>query len=98
MNKSIPNETIGRLFPYFRALMCLSKEGTSTVSSFRLGELCNLNPAIIRKDLSYFGYSGKRGVGYDVNDLIDKIRNILGLFQVKEVALVGVGNIGRAPL
>jgi redox-sensing transcriptional repressor len=96
--KSIPNETIGRLFPYLRALMCLSKEGAETVSSYRLAELCHLNPSIIRKDLSYFGELGKRGVGYNVNDLIDDIRNILGLVPVKRVALVGAGNIGKALL
>ncbi len=98
MNKSIPNETIGRLFQYFRALMCLLKEGTSTVSSFQLADLCQFNPSIIRKDFSYFGEFGKRGVGYDVCDLTDRIRNILGLVPLKKVALIGVGNIGKALL
>ena len=98
MNKSIPNETIGRLFPYLRALMCLVKEGTKTVSSFRLSEVCHINPAIIRKDFSYFGELGTRGVGYDVNNLIDKIRNILNLDPAKKVVLIGVGNIGKALL
>ena len=98
MTRSIPNETIGRLFPYLRALTCLVKEGTETVSSFRLAEVCNLNPSIIRKDLSHFGELGKRGVGYDVHALIEKIREILGLVPVRKVALVGVGNIGKALL
>jgi redox-sensing transcriptional repressor len=98
MNKSIPNETIGRLFPYLRALMCLTKENTTTVSSFRLAELCNLNPAIIRKDFSYFGEFGKKGVGYNVDDLVEKIKSILNLSPEKKVALVGIGNIGRALL
>ena len=98
MNKSIPNETIGRLFPYLRALMCLIKEGTTTVSSHRLGQLCNLNPAIIREDFSYFGECGKRGVGYNVDELTDKVKEILNLTPEKKVALVGVGNIGKALL
>ena len=96
--KSIPNETIGRLFPYFRALVCLDKEGSETVSSYRLAEVCNINPSIIRKDFSYFGDFGTRGVGYDVKDLMQKIRSILNLDPAKKVALIGVGNIGKALL
>ena len=96
--KSIPNETIGRLFPYFRALVCLAKEGTETVSSSRLAEVCHINPSIIRKDFSYFGELGKRGVGYNVNDLTCTIRDILNLDPAKKVVLVGVGNIGKALL
>ncbi len=96
--KSIPNETIGRLFPYFRAFVCLAKEGTEIVSSSRLAEVCNINPAIIRKDFSYFGELGTRGVGYNVKDLTQKIREILNLDPPKKVALVGVGNIGKALL
>ncbi|MBN2103435.1 redox-sensing transcriptional repressor Rex [bacterium] len=96
--KSIPNETIGRLFPYIRALVCLSKQGTDTVSSSRLAEVCHVNPAMIRKDFSYFGYFGKRGVGYDVQALKEEIQNILSLKPAKKVALIGVGNIGKALL
>ena len=98
MYKSIPQETIGRLLLYFRAFVCLQKENEKTVSSTRLAEVCNINPSIIRKDFSYFGELGKRGVGYDVDELIQKIRNILGLDPVNKVALVGVGNIGKALL
>lgn len=97
-NKPIPNETIGRLFPYYRALVCLSKEGVEIVSSYQLAEACNISHAIIRKDFSYFGEFGKRGVGYNVKVLMQKIRSILKLDPVKKVALVGVGNIGKALL
>ncbi len=76
----------------------MQKENEKTVSSTRLAEVCNINPSIIRKDFSYFGELGKRGVGYDVDELIQKIRNILGLDPVNKVALVGVGNIGKALL
>ncbi len=98
MNKSIPQETISRLLLYFRAFVCLQKENVKTVSSSRLAEVCNVKPSIIRKDFSYFGELGKRGVGYEVDDLIQKIRSILGLDPVNKVALVGVGNIGKALL
>lgn len=97
-NKPIPNETIGRLFPYYRALVCLSKEGVEIVSSYQLAEVCNINHSIIRKDFSYFGEFGTRGVGYNVTVLMQKIRSILKLDPVRKVALVGVGNIGKALL
>ena len=96
--KKIPTETIKRLFPYLRALVCLDKEGTAVVPSSRLADICHINPAVIRKDLSYFGEFGTRGVGYDVKKLKVAIREILNLKPAKTVALVGVGNIGRALL
>ncbi|MBS3762253.1 MAG: redox-sensing transcriptional repressor Rex [Planctomycetes bacterium] len=94
----IPDQTIGRLFLYLRALFCLSEQGIETVSSDTLGEACQVKPAAVRKDLSYFGGFGKRGVGYNVAELIEEIRSILNLDVVREAALVGVGNIGRALL
>lgn len=67
-----------------------------TVSSQDLGQKLDLNPAQIRKDLAYFGEFGKKGIGYDVDYLIEKIRQILKLDKVIPVALVGAGNLGRA--
>lgn len=96
--KPIPDETISRLFPYLRALICLAEKKSKIVSSNRLAELCNINPSIIRKDLSYFGEFGKRGIGYDVDELLATIRNILKIQKIRKVILVGVGNIGRALL
>lgn len=96
--KSIPNETTDRLFSYIRALMCLRKEGIETVSSSRLAAICHVSPAIVRKDFSYFGGFGTRGVGYDVRNLIGNIRKILGFDKGVKIALVGVGNIGKALL
>ncbi len=96
--RSVPNETVGRLFPYFRALLCFSKGGIKTISSYQLAEACSITSSIIRKDFSYFGDFGTRGVGYDVDDLIKKIPSILKLEPVMKVVLVGVGNIGRALL
>lgn len=67
-----------------------------TVSSQDLGQKLDLNPAQIRKDLAYFGEFGKKGIGYDVGYLIEKIRQILKLDRHIPVALVGAGNLGRA--
>ncbi|MCK5833652.1 redox-sensing transcriptional repressor Rex [bacterium] len=94
----IPDETIGRLFPYLRALTCLSKEGTTVVLSSKLAEICKIKPSMIRKDLSYFGDFGKRGVGYNVADLKQEIKKILHIDKSQTIALVGVGNIGKALL
>jgi len=94
----IPKETLGRLLTYLRVLLCLAEKGLETVSSHDLGDSCDVKPCMIRKDLSYFGGFGKRGVGYDVNGLIGEIRSILNLDRVMNAALVGVGNIGRALL
>jgi redox-sensing transcriptional repressor len=96
--KPIPDETISRLFPYLRALICLSEKGTDIVSSTQLSEMCNINAAIIRRDFSYFGEFGKRGIGYNVENLLQEIRSILEIQEIKKVVLIGVGNIGRALL
>lgn len=66
------------------------------VSSQDLGQKLNANPAQIRKDLAYFGEFGKKGIGYDVPYLIEKIRQILKLDQLIPVVLIGAGNLGRA--
>ena len=71
-------------------------KNTKTVSSQMLGQKLDLNPAQIRKDLAYFGEFGKKGIGYDVGYLIEKIRHILKLDRVIHVALVGAGNLGHA--
>ena len=94
----IPDETAGRLFAYLRALLCLAKEGVQAVSSRQLAEACHQKPSTVRKDLSYFGEFGTRGVGYNVSQLIGVTRQILNLGTPVKAALAGVGNIGRALL
>lgn len=94
----IPRETVGRLFLYLRALLCLSEQGVVTVCSGTLAHACGVKASMVRKDLSYFGGFGKRGVGYDVDGLIKGIRSILNLDRALRAVLVGVGNIGRALL
>ncbi|MFO7899420.1 MAG: redox-sensing transcriptional repressor Rex [Planctomycetota bacterium] len=96
--REIPEETIGRLFCYLRQLLCLQREGRTTVSSQVLADACGVKSSMVRKDFSYFGELGVRGVGYKVDDLIAEFRSILKLDKGVKAALVGVGNIGRALL
>jgi redox-sensing transcriptional repressor len=87
---------IERLPVYLSVLIQLRQSGHSTVSSARLGELTSVNPAQIRRDLTHFGSFGRRGVGYEVGVLIDRIQQILGTDHTHRIALVGAGNLGSA--
>lgn len=92
----ISEAVVRRLPIYLRFLNELAMKNILTVSSQDLGQKLDLNPAQIRKDLAYFGEFGKKGIGYDVAYLIEKIRQILKLDRLIPVALVGAGNLGRA--
>jgi redox-sensing transcriptional repressor len=94
--KRISESTIHRLSLYYRALASLERESQATVSSKDLAKREKLTPAQVRKDLSFFGSFGTRGLGYPVKELRVKIAAILGLDRTWKVALVGVGNIGSA--
>lgn len=94
----VPEATIKRLSIYMRVLKDLEKKGVEVISSAELADICGVNAAQIRKDLTYFGEFGIRGVGYYVKELHFDIRKVLGLNQRRNVALVGVGNLGRALL
>ncbi len=95
----IPDIVIRRLPLYARELGLLAGEGRDFISSQELGMRLGVTPAQIRKDLSYFGRFGKRGRGYEVLGLRERLRSILGLNgRVKEMVLVGVGQLGRAVL
>jgi redox-sensing transcriptional repressor len=94
----IPNETIRRLPIYLRGLAMLSRQGLNSVSSGKLADLVNVPPFQIRKDFSYFGDFGTRGVGYDIANLSRQIKKILNLEPGHKAALVGVGNLGSAVL
>lgn len=94
--RSIPDATVSRLPIYQRVLGDLQAAGTATVSSEDLAELAGVNAAKARKDLSFLGSYGIRGVGYEVDYLLFQIRNALGLTQQWPVAIIGVGNLGRA--
>ncbi|MBI5836380.1 MAG: redox-sensing transcriptional repressor Rex [Candidatus Eisenbacteria bacterium] len=92
----ISDSTVRRLCGYHRVLEELLQEGRKVVSSRRLAERAGVSSAQVRKDLSYFGSFGKRGLGYNVPRLHDEIRAILGLDRRWPCALVGAGHIGRA--
>lgn len=94
--QKISEAVVRRLPIYLRFLNELAMKNVSTVSSHDLGQKLDLNPAQIRKDLAYFGEFGKKGIGYDIAYLIEKIRQILKLDRHIQVALVGAGNLGRA--
>jgi len=94
--RRISESTIHRLSVYVRALSGLESEGYHTVSSKELASREKLTPAQVRKDLSFFGSFGTRGLGYPVVELRQKIASILGIDRRWNVGLVGVGNIGSA--
>jgi redox-sensing transcriptional repressor len=94
--RRIPEATVGRLPVYQRILEELLRSGTTTVSSELLGSAAGVNAAQVRKDLSLLGSFGTRGAGYDSAFLIAQIDRELGLDHEWPVAIVGIGNLGRA--
>ncbi len=98
-DEEIPDIVIRRLPLYARELGAVASEGSEYISSEGLGERLGVSPAQIRKDLNYFGSFGTRGRGYEVTSLRERIRSILKLNgRVREMVLVGVGQLGRALL
>ena len=96
-SRPIPEATISRLPIYLRCLLDVAEQqGQMTISSEQLAGLAGVNAAKVRKDLSYLGSYGTRGVGYDIEYLLYQITRELGLTQDWPVAIVGVGNLGRA--
>jgi redox-sensing transcriptional repressor len=94
--RSIPEATVARLAVYLRVLTTLGEQSTTTVSSEELAAAAGVNSAKLRKDLSYLGSYGTRGVGYEVATLVEHISRALGLSHHHSVVLVGVGNLGHA--
>jgi len=94
--RRIPEATVARLPLYLRALLEVADAKTATISSDRLAEMGGVNSAKVRKDLSYLGSYGTRGVGYDVEYLLLHIGRVLGLTQDWPVVIVGIGNLGHA--
>jgi redox-sensing transcriptional repressor len=92
----LPEATVARLPEYLRALHHLAEEGYDTVSSEALAGAAGVNSAKLRKDLSHLGSYGTRGVGYEVELLVNQIESVLGLTQRRAVVLVGIGNLGHA--
>lgn len=94
----IPRKTIYRLSVYLRCLQRLRQNGISTVRSEALANAASVKPTQLRKDLTYFGQFGTRGLGYDVEQLAGMISDLLGTNRLQPVVLVGVGNLGTALL
>ena len=94
----IPEATIRRLSRYSRCLEEMDRGGEKVVSSAQLASKCMVNAAQVRKDLSYFGEFGIRGVGYYVKDLLNDIKRILGLNKEWRMAVIGIGDLGSALL
>ncbi|HUQ62962.1 MAG TPA: redox-sensing transcriptional repressor Rex [Acidimicrobiales bacterium] len=95
-SRRIPEATVARLPVYLRCLVEVADVKTTTISSERLAEMGGVNAAKVRKDFSYLGSYGTRGVGYDVEYLLVQISRVLGLTQDWPVVIVGVGNLGHA--
>lgn len=94
----IPRKTIYRLSLYSRCLARLKDKNIQTVSSETLAKVAGVKPTQLRKDLTYFGQFGTRGLGYDVAALSQMISDELGTTSLQPVVLVGVGNLGLALL
>lgn len=96
MKKMISQATIDRLPLYFRTLQLVEDEKMQIISSDELGRRLDITPEQIRKDLATFGQFGRKGIGYDVHELKNKIANILGLHNNWRLAIVGIGHLGGA--
>lgn len=93
-----PKATVARLSLYLRELETLHRAGQETVSSNQLGRALEITDAQVRKDLAYFGQFGCPGIGYRVGELRDSLKGLLGTNRTWHLAMIGVGNIGRALL
>ena len=88
-NMKVSNSCLRRISEYYRTLKQLQEKGVRNVTSMELSEINGPYPALVRKDLSYFGCFGQRGVGYDVNNLMGVLEKILGLTREWRVAVIG---------
>jgi redox-sensing transcriptional repressor len=95
---AIPQAAVGRLSLYLRELQQQLRDDRQTISSTQLGQLLGFTDAQVRKDLAYFGQFGYPGVGYRCGELVAAIQRILGTDRSWPIAMVGVGNLGRALL
>jgi redox-sensing transcriptional repressor len=96
--RDVPKVVVTRLSLYLRELQHLAGDGRASISSSQLGKLLGVTDAQVRKDLAYFGHFGQPGIGYRCEELIAELRRILGTDRQWTVAMVGVGNMGRALL
>jgi redox-sensing transcriptional repressor len=97
-NKKIPRPTVNRLSLYLKCFSDLAASNVEYVSSEQVAKVIGLNPAQVRKDLAHFGKFGRRGFGYHVEQLKEQVSKILGTHRQWRLAVVGIGNLGRALL
>src|SRR5437764_14352878 len=97
-DKPAPKAVVGRVSLYLRQLEAFQRQGVTTISSSQLGAPLAINDAQVRKDLAFFGQFGYPGIGYRIAELNVALRTILGIERDWPLALVGLGNLGRALL
>ena len=95
-DQQVPPTTVARLPRYLRAVESLARDGVVTASSDELATTAGVGPAQLRKDLSFLGSYGRRGIGYDIAHLAEQIGVVLGLRVERSVVIVGIGNLGHA--
>lgn len=98
LDAKIPKAVVSRLSLYLRELQQLLREESKTISSTKLGRRLGFTASQVRKDFAYFGQFGYPGIGYKCEELVAKIRSILGTDRTWPVVLVGCGNLGQALL
>ena len=94
----LPKPAVGRMSLYFRELQRLLDSEVNSINSQELGQMVDVSPAVVRRDLSTLGTIGRRGFGYDIAVLIERIGTVLGSTVQWNVVLVGVGSLGDALL
>jgi redox-sensing transcriptional repressor len=95
-NRKVPQGAVERLCDYLRVLTMLDRTNQRTASSEEIGGWAGVKASQVRKDLSYFGEFGRRGLGYDIEQLRAQIRDILGVQRQRPTIVVGIGNLGSA--
>lgn len=95
-NANVPGATIQRLPAYLRCLLQAQTNQMPLVNSGSIAEMCGTNAAQVRKDFSYLGELGTRGIGYDVAELIGHISRVLGIVERRRAAIIGFGKLGGA--
>ncbi len=95
-NTKLPEKTVGRLSEYRRTLLNCLAQGKTHIFSHELAQLHNITAVQVRRDIMFIGYSSMQRKGYDVNELVNVIGRIIDSEEPLNVAIIGIGNLGRA--